>query len=80
MWFRDCLYFMQGGEIVNLDKQNELEKFCGSMTKDAPFHLLDIAVRYTRYIKQRGRFPLLVNCMLLECWEVLYDRDNWNKI
>ncbi len=80
MWFRDCLYFMQGGEIVNLDKQNELEKFCGSMTKDAPFHLLDIAVRYTRYIKQRGRFSLLVNCMLLECWEVLYDRDNWNKI
>ena len=62
------------------NKQNELEKFCGSMTKDAPFHLLDIAVRYTRYIKQRGRFPLLVNCMLLECWEVLYDRDNWNKI
>lgn len=80
MWFRDCLYFKQGGEIVNLDKKNELEKFCCSMPGDAPFHLLDIAVRYSGYIKQRGRFPLLINCMLLECWEVLYDRDNWNKI
>lgn len=80
MWFRDCLYFKQSGEIVNLDKKNELEKFCGSMAGDAPFHLLDIAVRYSGYIKQRGRFPLLINCMLLECWEVLYDRDNWNKI
>lgn len=80
MWFRDCLYFKQGGSIVNLDKQTELEKFCGSISEDAPFHLLDIAVRYTKYIKQRGKYTLLLHCMLSECWEVLYDRDNWNKI
>lgn len=80
MWFRDCLYFKQGGDIVNSDKQNELEKFCGNIPYDAPFHLLDIAVRYTKYIKQRGKYTLLITCMLSECWEVLYDRDNWNKI
>lgn len=80
MWFRDCLYFKQGGDIVNLDKLNEIEKFCGNMTEDAPFHLLDIAVRYAKYIKQKGKYSLLISCMLLECWEVLYDRDNWNKI
>ncbi len=80
MWFRDCLYFKQGGAIVNLDKQIELESFCGSITDDAPFHLLDIAVRYTKYIRQKGKLSLGISCMMLECWEVLYDRDNWSKI
>ncbi len=80
MWFRDCIYFKQGKDIVNLDKQNELEKFCGIISEDAPFHLLDIAVRYTRYIKQRSKLSLALCCMITECWEVLYDRDNWSKI
>ncbi len=80
MWFRDCLYFKEGGDIVNLDKQEELKSFCKNIPSDAPLHLLDIAVRYTKYLKQRGKYPLLINCMLLECWEVLYDRSNWNKI
>ncbi len=80
MWFRDCLYFKQGGDIVNLDKQKELETFCRNIPFDAPFHLLDIAVRYTKYIKQRSKYTLAITCMLHECWEVLYDRDNWNKI
>ncbi len=80
MWFRDCLYFKSGGSIVNLDKQNELEHFCGSIRDDAPFHLLDIAVRYTKYIRQRSKLSLAVSCMMLENWEVLHDRDNWSKI
>ncbi len=80
MWFRDCLYFKEGGSIVNLDKQDELRKFCQNIPKDAPLHLLDIAIRYTKYIKQRGKYTLIITCMLSECWEVLYDRDNWNKV
>ncbi len=80
MWFRDCLYFKQGGDIVNIDKKDKLEKFCGSLSDDAPFHLLDIAVRYTKYIRQRTKLSMAISCMMLESWEVLYDRDNWSKI
>lgn len=80
MWFRDCLMLSQGGGIVNLDKAAEIESFCKGLAPDAPFHLLSIAVRYTKYFKQRARFALALRCMMLECWEVLYDRDNWNKI
>lgn len=79
-WFRDCMYCKIGGDIVNADKADEMAKFCGQIDNDAPFHLLDIAVRYTGYLKQRSRLSLLVTCMLLECWEVLYDRDNWSKV
>ncbi len=81
MWFRDCLIIKQGSDsVVNLDKKDKLKQFCCNISDDAPFHLLDIAVRYTKYFKQRAKFNLALTCMMFECWEVLYDRDNWYKI
>lgn len=82
-WFSDCLLYMQTGsieKISNLDKQNELIAFCGKIAPDVPFYLLDIAVRYSEYIKSRVKYPLALHCLLTECREVLYDRNNRNKI
>lgn len=82
-WFSDCLLYVQTGSadnISNLDKRNELAAFCSKIVPDAPFYLLDIAVRYSEYIKSRVRYPLALHCMLTECREVLYDRNNRNKI
>lgn len=80
MWFLDCTHAKLGGSIANLDKKAELLAFCEGISDDAPFLLLEIAVRYSEHIKRRGKFSLAVSCMMTEIWEVLYDRDNWNKI
>ncbi len=82
-WFRDLLilkYSGKTGEIINTDKTAELEQFCSRITRQAAAAFPDITAVYAKYINQNANYPTAVQCMAMEYWGEIHDRNYRNPL
>lgn len=78
-WSQDLLYMKIGGtrfQIVNTDKKDQLQTFCGRITRTAAFRFSEITVRYQGIIGQNANYPVAVLCMVTEYWEEIHGRNH----
>ena len=77
-WFHDILLLKHGGksgEIINADKTAELEQFCNQVTRQSAAAFPDITAEYAGYINQNANYPTAVQCMAMEYWGEIHDRN-----
>lgn len=82
-WFRDVMllkYMEEEPEIINADHREELELFCGKITRAAALALPGITSSYARYINQNANYPTAVLCMAMEYWGEIHDRNYRNTL
>ena len=62
--------------VINADRENELRKICGRLTRESAFKLNEITVKYQSIIMQNTNYPAAVLCMAMEYWEEIHDRNS----
>ena len=75
-FFRDMIYVASGAEelAVNRDMLGELTRICGSAAS-VPLRLLETLEKYSLYFSRNISYAQTVQCMAMELWEVVHDRD-----
>lgn len=74
---RDLMSIKLGGlEIVNADKEAELRRISGKLTRESALRLNETTVKYQSIINGNGNYPAAVLCMAAEYWEEIHDRDS----
>lgn len=82
-WFHDILrvkYGMAEKEIINADKTAALEQFCSRITRRSAAAFPDITAAYAKYINQNANYPIAVQCMAMEYWGEIHDRNYRNPL
>nr|QGT51286.1 DNA polymerase III subunit delta' [uncultured Firmicutes bacterium] len=82
-WFHDVLLLKHDGrtkEIINADKTAELEQFCSRITRQSAAAFPDITAAYAGYINQNANYPTAVQCMAMEYWGEIHDRNYRNPL
>ena len=79
-WFVDVQRKKQFGAgtenfLVNVDKLDELNDFCGRVTREAAFAFLEITTKYEKVFDTNANYPVAVLCMAMEYWEEIHGRN-----
>lgn len=76
-FFRDMIYVAGDAEnaVINKDKLDVLRRVCGRCAEPAPLRLLEKLEKYSVYFSRNISYAQTVQCMAMELWEVLHDRD-----
>ena len=61
--------------VANIDKADEIKKFCSLITVKAAFEFNEIIEKYSRVIKANANYPIAVLCMATEYWEEIHGRN-----
>ena len=74
-WSSDVLHIKLGGEIINADMKNELNSFCGAVTRASALNFSEIVTKYSLALSRNINYPIAVSCMATEYWEEIHGRN-----
>lgn len=74
-WSGDVMHIKLGGRIVNADKRQELEAFCGAVTRQSAVRFGEIVAKYSLALNRNINYPIAVQCMATEYWEEIHGRN-----